>query len=382
MDAAGEPTRAAWTASYDGLGRRLSSGRGPARWRFHWDGERLGAEVSPDGRVRVYVYPSEEARVPWLFVDYASVESAPESGRVYAVFTDQAGMPTHVEDATGRLVWSGTPVDAYGGLAVDPSSELEFHLRWPGHRYDPDTGLHDNRYRAYDPMLGRYLQTDPLGVAGGVNTYAYAPNPLVQVDVLGLAHDGVTPPTHASGTPPTATERLRDSRGRFASDPDAPSSGRIGRDDVYPSSFRQSTHHEMSIRHTDEGRAHMAAHEADPAVVPRPPPVRADAGTGEPLARDEMTWRGADGEEIPFYSRDANGEIRTDRHGRPITNLTYDHVPPLVQRYNDGGGHGMTQAGRADDFNDPDGLVPMSRSDNSSHGASLGETYRQDPPTF
>ena len=94
VDAAGEPTRAAWTASYDGLGRRLASGRGEARWRFHWDGERLGAEVSPDGRVRVYVYPSEEARVPWLFVDYASVDAAPESGRVYAVFTDQAGMPT------------------------------------------------------------------------------------------------------------------------------------------------------------------------------------------------------------------------------------------------------------------------------------------------
>ena len=146
------------------------------------------------------------------------------------VFTDQAGMPTHVEDATGRLVWSATPVDAYGGLRVDASSELEFHLRWPGHRYDPDTGLHDNRYRAYDPTRGRYLQTDPIGVAGGTNTYAYAPNPLVQVDVLGLAHDGVSPPTHASGTPPTATERLRDSRGRCAPDPDAPSTGRIGRD--------------------------------------------------------------------------------------------------------------------------------------------------------
>ncbi len=64
-------------------------------------------------------------------------------------------MPKHVEDATGRLVWSATPVDAYGGPAVDPSSELEFHLRWPGHRCDPDTGLHDDRYRAYDPTLGR-----------------------------------------------------------------------------------------------------------------------------------------------------------------------------------------------------------------------------------
>jgi hypothetical protein len=94
-----------------------------------------------------------------------------------------------------------------------------------------------------------------------------------------------------------------------------------------------------------------------------------------------MTWLDESGEEIEFYARDPEtGEIRHDRHGRPITNLTYDHVPPLVERYN-GGEFQMTQAQRADSFNDADGLVPMGRSQNSSEGARL-PPYRQDPPRF
>jgi RHS repeat-associated protein len=75
--------------------------------------------------------------------------------------------------------------------------------RWPGHYYDPETGLHYNRWRYYDPTLGRYLQSDPLGYAGSpVNLYAYAPNPPVQVDLLGLAcdsDDGESHPKDSDG---------------------------------------------------------------------------------------------------------------------------------------------------------------------------------------
>jgi RHS repeat-associated protein len=71
---------------------------------------------------------------------------------------------------------------------VRPGNALEYALRFPGHIYDPDLRLHYNRFRDYDPWLGRYLQPDPLGCAGGVNLYAYPSNPLVDVDVLGLQH--------------------------------------------------------------------------------------------------------------------------------------------------------------------------------------------------
>ncbi|MFY0573457.1 RHS repeat-associated core domain-containing protein [Cystobacter fuscus] len=109
-------------------------------------------------------------------------------------------MPSRIEDASGRIVWWASPIHSYGLVEVDATSEIAFHLRFPGHYQDVDTGLFYNRFRYYDPTLGRYLQSDPLGTAGGTNLYAYVPNPLVHVDVLGLNGDHLTPNTEASHT--------------------------------------------------------------------------------------------------------------------------------------------------------------------------------------
>jgi RHS repeat-associated protein len=128
--------------------------------------------------------------VPIAFTEYADAAAEPESGTSYFVHSDPVGMPLHIEDASGRIVWWATRIDPYGLVGVHPTSELEYNLRWPGHYLDPETGLHYNRYRYYDPALGRYLQSDPLGYGGSeINLYAYPANPLVHVDVLGL-NDG------------------------------------------------------------------------------------------------------------------------------------------------------------------------------------------------
>jgi RHS repeat-associated protein len=62
-----------------------------------------------------------------------------------------------------------------------------YELRFPGQFFDQATGLHYNYFRDYDPRLGRYIESDPIGLAGGINTYAYAgSNPLTRIDPRGL----------------------------------------------------------------------------------------------------------------------------------------------------------------------------------------------------
>ncbi|WP_328797820.1 RHS repeat-associated core domain-containing protein, partial [Marinobacter mangrovi] len=60
-------------------------------------------------------------------------------------------------------------------------------LRFQGQYYDPETGLHYNRHRYYNPANGRFMTPDPIGLAGGLNNYQYVPNPTGWVDPLGLA---------------------------------------------------------------------------------------------------------------------------------------------------------------------------------------------------
>lgn len=178
---------------YDGLGRRTVARTPRYQRTFYWDGDRLAAEILPDGRLRIYSYPTRSALVPIAFTEYADADAAPESGIAYFVYSDPVGMPLHIEDASGRIVWWATRMAPYGLIEIHPTSELEYNLRWPGHYFDPETGLHCNRYRFYDPRLGRYLQSDPMGYAGSeFNLYAYPANPLIHVDVLGLAHPGKT----------------------------------------------------------------------------------------------------------------------------------------------------------------------------------------------
>lgn len=65
--------------------------------------------------------------------------------------------------------------------------DFEFNLRFPGQYYDTESGLHYNYFRDYEPGTGRYVQSDPIGLWGGLNTYNYADqNPLLLMDLYGL----------------------------------------------------------------------------------------------------------------------------------------------------------------------------------------------------
>ncbi len=71
----------------------------------------------------------------------------------------------------------------------EPQDGVAFHynLRFPGQYFDSETGLHYNYFRDYDPSIGRYIQSDPMGLYDGTNTYAYVSNnPLMYIDPYGL----------------------------------------------------------------------------------------------------------------------------------------------------------------------------------------------------
>lgn len=193
----------AWHAAYDAIGRRTRVWRDGEEHRFFWDTDRLAAEEFPSGQLRIYVYTNRLALTPVAFVDYTDRDADPADGAAYFVFTDQRGAPVLVEDNNGTERWQAR-LEPYGKATIDSRDGLVLNLRFPGHYFDAVTGLHHNRYRYYDPVLGRYIQSDPMGIGGGVNVYAYSANPLVQVDVRGLT--GGTGAACPEGVEPESSE--------------------------------------------------------------------------------------------------------------------------------------------------------------------------------
>lgn len=118
-------------------------------------------------------------------------EEEPEDGStIYYVQTDHLGTPSVITDKAKAPVWEGRR-DPFGETVV-AVNEIGFDLRFPGQYLDQESGLHYNYYRDYDPGLGRYVQSDPIGLAGGLNTYGYAyQSPLVYSDPEGLNPGGL-----------------------------------------------------------------------------------------------------------------------------------------------------------------------------------------------
>lgn len=112
----------------------------------------------------------------------------------YYVHTDHLGTPRIITDGNTVIWrWESGPFgeDAAQEDPDGDSTDFTYNLRFPGQYYDSETGLHYNYFRDYDPLIGKYVQSDPAGPSGGINTYAYALNdPLGNVDRLGLSPTG------------------------------------------------------------------------------------------------------------------------------------------------------------------------------------------------
>jgi RHS repeat-associated protein len=104
---------------------------------------------------------------------------------------DHLGTPQELTDQSGNTAWSAQ-YKAWGEAQEQRSEfaqqvSLKNPIRFQGQYHDPETGLHYNRHRYYDPGVGRFISKDPIGYSGGLNLYHYVPNPTGWIDPLGLS---------------------------------------------------------------------------------------------------------------------------------------------------------------------------------------------------
>ncbi|MFJ2198766.1 putative T7SS-secreted protein [Streptomyces violaceusniger] len=203
-----------WHYMYDPLGRRTAKqrlaedGTVAEAVDFTWDGTRLAEQVTPEGAATTWDYAPGTHRPVTQTEHHTSPEPAEEVSpllrrltdttpqseydtRFHAIITDLVGTPTELVTPDGTLAWQhrttlwGTPLPA-------PSGSVDCPLRFPGQYADPETGLHYNYFRHYDPETARYTSPDPLGLRPAPNHHAYVRNSLTRIDPLGLesgAHD-------------------------------------------------------------------------------------------------------------------------------------------------------------------------------------------------
>ena len=144
---------------YDPFGRRLWKDVDGTRTYFFYANEGLIGEYDATGtEIKTYGYkPDSMWTTDPIFMKIGT--------EYYFYQNDHLGTPQMLTGQSGAIVWSAD-YNSFGEASI-LSSAVENNLRFPGQYYDEETGLHHNWHRYYDPEVGRYLQTDPIGFVGG-----------------------------------------------------------------------------------------------------------------------------------------------------------------------------------------------------------------------
>jgi len=182
-------TKAGVTTTYsiNALGQRVKKATGGAAIDFAYDeaGHLIG-EYDSSGA------PIEET--VWLADTPVAVLKPDGSGGVnsFYVHTDQLNTPRRISRPSDNVIVWRWDSDPFGTTLAgqDPDGDgtiFRYDLRFSGQYFDPETALNYNYFRDYDPAIGRYVQSDPIGLEGGINTYAYVfLNPISAIDPRGL----------------------------------------------------------------------------------------------------------------------------------------------------------------------------------------------------
>jgi RHS repeat-associated protein len=168
--------------AYDPFGRRISKTINATTTYYLYSEEGLIAEADAIGSITTsYLYQTHQT---WS-TDPLLIR---QNGQVGYYHNDHLGTPQLITAKSGAVLWKAT-YTAFGKATVTTNT-MTNNLRFPGQYYDGETGTHYNYFRDYDPETGRYLQSDPIGLMGGVNAYAYVlGNPINFSDMFGLVPD-------------------------------------------------------------------------------------------------------------------------------------------------------------------------------------------------
>ncbi|WP_079056238.1 putative T7SS-secreted protein [Streptomyces caeruleatus] len=203
------PDGTTWRYRYDPLGRRIAKQRLASdgetvveQTDFTWDGTILTEQTthtSDSTQPAIILTWDHQGLHPLAQTERKTATAAGVlqeeiDSRFYAIVTDLIGTPTELVDEHGDIAWH-TRTTLWGTTTWNRTATAYTPLRFPGQYHDPETGLHYNYFRHYDPATARYLSLDPLGLTAGTNPSIYVPNPQNSSDHLGLAPDACSPLT-------------------------------------------------------------------------------------------------------------------------------------------------------------------------------------------
>ncbi|MFB8036099.1 DUF6531 domain-containing protein [Streptomyces sp. NPDC056004] len=191
------PDGTLWRYLYDPLGRRTAKQRLAAdgtvaeETRFTWDGTTLTEQTTlvAGSAEAVTLTWDHDGQAPLAQTETKSLTATLQQTidqRFFAIVTDQVGTPTELVDETGTVAWRSRAT-LWGTTTWNRDATAYTPLRFPGQYYDPETELHHNYFRHYDPQTARYLTLDPLGLDAAPNPSTYVDNPHTLTDPLGLA---------------------------------------------------------------------------------------------------------------------------------------------------------------------------------------------------
>ncbi|MGW3110577.1 putative T7SS-secreted protein [Streptomyces sp. NPDC001091] len=187
------PDGTRWRYTYDPLGRRTAKLRMAGeevveRVVFTWDGTTLCEQTTSAAELPhpVTLTWDHQGLHPVTQTERITTSDTDIDSRFYAIVTDLIGTPTELIDEQGETAWR-TRSTLWGTTAWAANSTAYTPLRFPGQYFDPETGLHYNYFRHYDPETARYLSQDLLGLTPAPNPTTYVQNPLTWSDPYGLS---------------------------------------------------------------------------------------------------------------------------------------------------------------------------------------------------